>query len=322
MKYVKLLIIMSLILLGIGCSTEKKQNQKDITFSTGKNMWCGLGIIAHEKGFFTEEGLNVKTDYLAAGKYNLDALVSKSAEFATIVEVNLAYFGYTGNTSVQTIASLVNSTSSGIVALRSSGIEKPEDIKGKRLALSPGTTSDMFANRFLEKYGMSADNVEIRQIQPAAMEGAILSKGVDAASTWDPHIYSISTKLGEDAIVFRDPEAYTGYLNLAVRKDWALENKETVLAFLRALQKADKFAKENVEEAQIIVSRVIDLDLDVVKSTWADHNLGVTFDKQVLLNAMTSEGKWIQATNDDFKDKEVPDYSRFLESSYFMKVNK
>ena len=209
MKQFKIFVLLGLIVLIIGCSSEQKQTTKELTFSTGKNMWCGLGVIAHEKGFFKEEGLSVRVQYLAAGKYNLDALVSNSAEFATIVEVNLAYFGYTGNTSVVTIASLVNSTSSGIVARRSSGIEKPEDLKGKRLALSPGTTSDMFANRCIEKYGLSSDNVDIRKIQPLAMEGAILSDGVDAASTWDPHIYSISTKLGEDAIVFRDAEDET-----------------------------------------------------------------------------------------------------------------
>lgn len=302
------------------CNNHKpKSSEKElskVTFATSKNMWCGLGLIAYEKGFFKKEGLDVDIKFLDAGRYCLDALVSNSSDFATIVEVNIAYFGYTGNTSIINIASIVSSTSSGIIANKSSGIEKPEDLKGKKLALSPGTTSDIFANRFIAKYGISQNEIDIRKIQPLAMQGAMVSGGVDAASTWDPHIYNISKSLGDNVIVFRDPEVYTGYMLVAVKKEWAAENKETVFAFIKALKKAEQFARINIGEAQQIVATTINLDLEIVKATWDDHKMILKLDKNELLKAIRSEGEWFYENMEGYKDKEIPDYSIFIDDKY------
>lgn len=321
----KIILILGIVVIFLSCNNKTKNSSEDlnkVTFATSKNMWCGLGLIANEKGFFKDEGLDVDIKFLDAGRYCLDALVSNSTDFATIVEVNTAYFGYTGNTSVINIASIVSSTSSGIIANKSAGIEKPEDLKGKKLALSPGTTSDIFANRFIEKYNISSDEVDIRKIQPLAMQGAMTTGGVDAASTWDPHIYNISKSLGENTIVFRDPEAYTGYMLVAVRKDWANENNETVISFIKALKKAEQFAKTNIGEAQQIVATAINLDIEIVKATWQDHNMILKLDKAELLNAISSEGMWFHENMDDYKDKTVPNYSIYIDDRFIKEALK
>ena len=323
MKKLNILIFLSLILL-IACNYSNSNKQKKVTqvsFATSKNMWCGLGLIAYDKGYFKGEGLDVKISYLESGRYCLDALVSNSTDFATIVEVNISYFGFTGNKSIIDIASLVSSTSSGIIALKSRGINKPEDLKGKKLAFCPGTTSDIFANRFIEKHGVKATEVNFQKIQPLAISSAVISGSVDAASTWDPHIYNISKSLGKDAIVFRDPDAYTGYLTLAVRKDWAYANKETVISFLRALKKADLFAKEHKEEAQVIVSQMINLDIEVVKATWDLHNMELKLDKDEMLKAVNLQGIWINQTMEEYKGKAIPNYTEYFDSKFIDELN-
>lgn len=314
-------IVVALINKGIIFSNQEQSNVT-VKFATSKNMWCGLGLIASDKGFFEDEGLDVQVTYLDAGRYCLDALVSNSTDFATIVEVNISYFGFTGNKSVIDIASMVSSTSSGIIALKSKGITKPEDLKGKSLAFSPGTTSDIFANKFIEKHGILSSEVNFQKIQPLAMTGAVTSGSVDAASTWDPHIYNISKILGDDAIVFRDPDAYTGYLTLAVREDWAYKNKDIVISFLKALKKAEKFAKEQKEEAQIIISRMINLDIEIVKATWDLHNMELVLDKEVMLRAVNSQAVWITNTMDDYKGKSIPDYSNYFDTYFLNEINK
>lgn len=321
-KLSMLLFVTSLsIYLLSGCSNEEIQNKK-IYFSTSRNIWCSLGLIANEKNYFKEEGLDVEVKYLDAGRYCLDALVSKSVDFATIVEVNIAYYGYTGDKSVEIIASLVNATASGIVARKSSGIHSPEDLKGKKLALSPGTTSDIYANWFLEKHGMTASDVNLVKIQPQAVVGAVTSGSVDAASTWDPHIYNIKKILGDDILDFRAPEVYTGYLNLAIRKDWGKENAATVESFLKALKKAEKFVQENTAEAQEIISRVINLDKDIVEGTWKYHNMDLKLNKEEMLNAITKIGAWAHTSMDGYNDKQLPDYSSYVNDEYLKNIIK
>jgi ABC-type nitrate/sulfonate/bicarbonate transport system substrate-binding protein len=321
----KLITLVILILIGIilfKVCTQNDNKVKQVNFATSKNMWCALGLIANENGYFADEGLKVNIKYLDAGKYCLDALVSNSVEFATIVEVNIAYYGFTGDTSVEIIASLVNSTSSGIVVRKSSNILKPEDLKGKTLAFSPGTTSDIFANWFLEKYNLSSSNVELMKIQPNAIVGAMTSKSIDAASTWDPHIYNIKKIMGNDIIEFRDSSVYTGYLNLAIRKKWGSQNSETVEAFLRALKKAELFVKNNKGEAQKIISKVINLDLEIVKGTWQYHDMELKLNKTQMTNAINKIGQWAIKSMENFKNKKLPNFQNYVNDSYLKEINK
>ena len=318
-KYITIIVFLALSIFGCKNKTDSSE-LTEVTFATSKNMWCGLGLIAYEKEYFKEYGLDVDIKFLDAGRYCLDALVSESAEFATIVEVNTAYFGYTGNTSIINIASIVSSTSSGIIANMSNGIEKPEDLAGKILALSPGTTSDIFANRFIEKYKLSRKNIELRQIQPIAMHGAVVSGGVDAASTWDPHIYNINKSLSGNGIVFRDPEIYTGYMLVATRKEWASKNKSTVTSFIKALKKAEQFAISNVNEAKMIVSNIINLDFEIVSATWEDHVMTLKLDEKELLEAIKSEGTWFNQNLEEYKNQEVPDYEPYIVDDYLMEA--
>jgi len=309
------LLLFSAFLIFSGCTKQNNQLTKT-TLATSKNMWCTLSLIANEKGYFKQEGLDVDVKYLEAGRYCMDAVVSGSADFGNVVEVNVGYLGFTGNENVSIIGTIVSSTSSAIVARKSSGISKPEDIKGKRFALSPGTTSDIFANRFLAKYKFSTKDVDLRKIQPLAMQGAVVAKEIDAASTWQPFVYNISKAIGNDAVVFKDPEIYVGYENIAVRRDWATKNTETVKAFLRAIKRAEDFVRNNLDEAQKTISTTINLDLEIVKATWDEYNITLTLNDKTLVNDITAIGKWINQTQEGYKDKALPDYQKYVDRTY------
>ena len=315
----EVLCLFLVLLISTGCQRGTKQPAK-VTLATSKNMWCALSLIAYEKGYFKDEGLDVDLKYLEAGRYCMDAVVSGSADFGNVVEVNVAYLGFTGDENNCIIGTIVSSTSSAVVARKSSGISRPEDVKGKRLALSPGTTSDIFANRFLAKYKYTNRDVDVRKIQPLAIQGAVVAKEVDAASTWQPFVYNISKALGDDAVIFKDSTIYIGYENVAVRRGWAAKNPQTVTSFLKALRKAESFVKDNVSESQTMISRAINLDSAIVKATWGEYNMSLTMDDGTLTDAIGSIGRWIQ-TQEGYVDKPLPDYHKYFDRSYFDAMN-
>ncbi len=291
--------------------------QSKVTLAASKNPWTSLALIADAKGFFADEGLDLSIAYQDGGRYCMDALVSNSAEFATIVEVNVSYLGFTGNKNVTVIGSIVKSTSTGIIARRSAGIENAGDLRGKTLAFSPGTGSELYALRFLEKYGIKPEEVEMRKMQPNAIQGAVVAKEIDAACTWDPFIENSRRSLGDDAITFFDPEVYLGYMHIAVRSDWAVEHPEEVKAFLRAVKRAGELVATNPSEAQTIVAEKTAMDLDLVKSIWPLFSFGLSMDPTN--SAGTAEGVaiLIKANNPDFSDKPMPDYSQYFDDQYF-----
>ncbi len=312
-------VLMSGILV-TACSERSKDTPKPqtkVTLAASKNLWTSLALIAKAKGYFAEEGLDVTVAYQDGGRYCMDALLAKSADFATVVEVNVAYIGFAGNNNVSVVGSIVESTSCGIVARKSAGIHTPADLKGKSLAFSPGTGSELFAVRFLTANGMAREDVQLRKLQPKAIQGAMVAKEVDAAATWDPFIENSRRALGDDAVTFFDPKAYVGYMHVAVRRDWAAQNPETVKRFLRATKRASEFIEAEPAAAQGLLAQETAMDLDLVQAIWGYFDFRLSMDSPKLATAVADVAALIKANEEAFKDKPMPNYGAFFDDLFF-----
>lgn len=322
-KFALVPLLVTVLTIGIlvtACSEQPQgvsQPQAKVTLAASKNIWTSLVLIAKAKGYFAEEGLDVTVAYQDGGRYCMDALVANSAEFATVVEVNIAYIGFAGNHNVSVVGSIVESTSCGIVARKSAGILTPADLKGKSLAFSPGTGSELFAIRFLTANGMTPEDVQLRKLQPKAIQGAIVAGEVDAAATWDPFIENSRRALGEDAVTFFDPKAYVGYMHVAVRRDWAAQNPETVKGFLRATKRASEFIQVDPAGAQDLLAKETAMDLDLVKAIWGYFDFRLSMDSSKLATAVADVAELIKANEEAFRDKQTPDYMEFFDDQYF-----
>lgn len=293
---------------------------KTVSIATSTNVWCALPLIAKERGFFEENGLDVKINIQDGGRYCMDALLGGSVDFANVVEVNVAYLGYTGNEDVRVVANVVDSTSMAIVGWKTSGINTPKDLENKRFGFTPGTQGEIFAARFFAKNGIKMGAANIRKLQPKAIPVSIGAHEIDAASTWEPFVNSALKAMGGNGVVFRDPEAHRGYMHLAVRQGWAQKNRGQVVEFLKALKEAEEFISGNPNEAQAILAQKMGLDLPTVKSIWNYYNIRLTFDRPRLVDATTAVGTWIKQSQESYATKPLPDYGRYYDDSYFQDV--
>ena len=330
-------ILVSFVVVSAGCGrrTEPGASAPSLTrahvsttpsvtrvrLSTSKNAWCSLTLIADSKGYFREEGLNVELSYTDGGRYCLDALLSDSADLGNIVELNLAFLGFSGNKTVVVVANTVKSTAMGIVARKSSGIEKLSDLAGKRLAFTPATQGDLFVHRLFKKNNMDLATVQVQKLQPKAIAPALASGAIDAASTWEPFLYACMRTLGTNAIIFRDPNAHVGYMHLAGRTVWVKQNPDAVKAALRAFRKAELFASAHPEEAQVLVAKLINADVKEVKDTWQYHQLQLTLDAGELINAIKVCGEMIQSGDPEYASKTLPDYTAYVDATSFNAVD-
>jgi ABC-type nitrate/sulfonate/bicarbonate transport system substrate-binding protein len=300
-----------------GCekSTKPKPQSISVSLATGKNIWCCLVLVAKEKGFFEEEGLNVSLNYQDAGRYCMDALLSKSVDFAAVVEANIAYVGFTGNRSPVVVAEIVAS-SCGIVARKSKSIGKEADLRGKSIAYTPATGAEPFLFRFLAKHGIQNQEVKLRKMQPKALQPALVAGEVDAAATWEPYIYNCIKAMRGDAIEFRDPDAFTGYMMLAVRREWAGQKKDIVTAMLRALRRAETFVVSNQSETKNLLARKLEMDMKDVEGIWPYFEIKLRMNKPALIRAIRYVGENARATDPDFADKALPNYDDYVDESF------
>ena len=81
---------------------------------------------------------------------------------------------------VKIIAPVLQTNGFAIISLEQTGIKAPRDLVGKRVAVQPGTAQTTLLDPIFAANGIDKAKVDIVNIDPAALVGALLEKKVDA----------------------------------------------------------------------------------------------------------------------------------------------
>ena len=88
-------------------------------------------------------------------------------------------------------------SSEALVTRNGSGIEKPADLKGKRIAVPIGSTAHFSLMGSLKMYGLTEKEVTVVGMSPAEIAAAWAQNAVDAAFVW----YPVQAKIRENGKV-------------------------------------------------------------------------------------------------------------------------
>ena len=231
--------------------------------------------IALERGFFEKHGLDVEIARPYAT--GVDALNALQAGESEIVQVGVPMIGavlrgmdlvalgnYSGNAT-----KLGSDATMALIASESSGIRKGDlsSLRGKKIAASFGTINHLYALALLEKAGLTPNDVTLVNTPPPDMTVALLAKGIDAFSGWDPWpIVALKDVPGAVEIIRGgDVISYLGF-NVALRP-WVEKNGERIEKFLTAVAEADKWMRANPKQAGQVATRWIPgLKVDVAET--------------------------------------------------------
>jgi ABC-type nitrate/sulfonate/bicarbonate transport system substrate-binding protein len=277
-----------------------------LTWGGPKNVSM-LPILADEKGYFKDAGLAARPNYLQTGKIAMDALVSKDLDLAVIVDTNVAFVGFQQGADIRVIASIMEKTDDAIIARRDAGINSPKDLEGKKLAILTGTTSHRFADLFIAANHLDRKKIELINLTPAGIQAGLLKGDLPAGSIWQPFRYNVLQKLGAGAVQFENKGIYRAEVLLAVRGDWLAKNRAAAEAFVKALLRAETFARQDPAGAIGILAPKIGLDPPTLKAIWGEYDLTVRLPSS-LVATFDDEASWIKRTQPGFADKAIPVY--------------
>ncbi len=221
--------------------------------------------IALERGYFEKHGLDVTIARPYAT--GVDALNALQAGESEIVQVGVPMIGavlrgmdlvalgnYSGNAT-----KLGSDATMALIARGDSGIVKGDlkSLKGKKIAASFGTINHLYVLALLEKAGLTPNDVTLVNTPPPDMTVALLAKGIDAFSAWDPWPIVAQKDVPGAIEVIRggDVISYVGY-NVALR-GWVEKNGPTIEKFLAAVSEADQWMRANPKQAAQVATRWI-----------------------------------------------------------------
>ena len=312
--------IVVVVLLGIGTWLVQKQLSPSPKY-TGPVKSAVLGVevgmlpaavwVAENKGYFLEEGLDLTIKGFDSGRLSLLAMLNdRSVDISTVAPTPIMFNSF-ARQDFLIFATFVHSDDDiKVIARKDKGISTIEDLKGKKIGTPAGTTGQFFLAAFLTYNGLPASEVEVVDIRPSQLPGALESNEVDAIVIWEPHAYNARQLLQNRVTRLPSSEVYRTTFNFMVMKDYALDNPEILKRFLLAIDRATTFIKDHKEESQELIANRLKLDRKVITALWDDFVFEVSLDQSLILT-LEDEAKWAIKNNLTDKTK-VPNYLDFI----------
>jgi ABC-type nitrate/sulfonate/bicarbonate transport system substrate-binding protein len=299
-----LLLALSLIVLpscGRASSSKSRVEAMRVTIAVGTGQPNAPIYVAHEEGFFRDEGLDDTVTGYGSGPLALDALFSGKADFAGCAETALTRAVLDGKAPivVGTIDEAADTVS--LVARKDRRISTAGDLRGKRVGILAGTASDFFLHIFLVTSGVDPKAVTVVPLQPNELVPALLQGRVDALSGFAQYIVQAQDGLGSNAVLLTRPGLYTALLEIVVRDDTARKQSDVVVRFLRAVARAEDFIESHPAEAQAITAKSTGIPEPSVQKGWGVNHFTLALD-QTLILALEEESRWMsgKTTPPDF----------------------
>ncbi len=225
-------------------------------FRVGINAWPGYEFIylAQEKGFYRDEGLEARVIEFSSladcrrafERGQIDALG------ATVVEVLQA-----SDQSDRTpqIIQIVDTSHGADVIIAQPGITNAAGLRGRKIGVELASVGVYVLARGLETIGLSLGDVTAVSMDQTSMEAAFRRHELDAMVTYPP----FSIKLQRDRLadtLFSSAEIPGEVIDVIAADAEVIRHRpRDIERFVRAYQKAIRYARDHPAEAHAIMAR-------------------------------------------------------------------
>ena len=181
-----------------------------------------------------------------------------------------------------------------IVARKSAGIHRIEDLKGKRITTPRNTSAHYFLVKMLATAHLSETAVTLVTINPSTEMSTALKDGrVDAVSMWEPESERAIAAVGSDAIVFQDRHVYRELFNLNTSVEVLADSakRRAIVELLRSVIASSEQIRQRPQQYWPLIAGKLNYTPETVSKSWPNlrYASGLVPD---LLDVMVEEEMW------------------------------
>ena len=273
--------------------------------------------VADDQGYFAAEGLTLKINDVIGGHRALHQLFDGNADLVTSSEAVIMFNSFQ-RSDYAVIATFVSSDDDvRAIVGEGGGISQAKQLAGKSVGTVVGSAGHYYLDTLLLLNGVDPKSIQVRNLQPEAMAGALRRGEVDAVVIWELIAFKILDSV-PGAKVLPKSGAYKLTFNLVINKKTQGVHDEELVKLLRALDRAEKFIQSNPAIAQKILRERLEVDQAFIDSIWPRYQFRLTLN-QSLIATLEGEARWARQER-HVKAGHSPNYLDFIYSSPLRRV--
>jgi NitT/TauT family transport system substrate-binding protein len=226
--------------------------------------------LGKEKGFFTEQNLDITIQNTAGGAESVPGVVSGNYQFAFANMISLL-LAYSKGLPLKVIAAGNFSTGKaedfgGILVPADSPIKTLKELEGKTLTVNQiNNIGGVTVRAAMRKAGGDPDKIKFIEVRFPEMPAALAQKRVDAAWVVEPFL-TVARSQGATVLSWNFAETAPSLLiaSYFTTSEYAQQNPDIVKRFTAAINKSLTYASEHPDEARAILLTYTKIDKAIV----------------------------------------------------------
>ncbi len=272
-------LLISATLIGLLPSSALFAAEKPKTINIDWSTYNPVSMVLKDQGLlekeFAKDGIAIRWVQTVGSNKALEFLNAGSIDFGATAGSAALVSKINGN-PIKSVYVYSQPEWTALVTRKDTSINKIEDLKGKRVAVTRGTDPHIFLVRALQSVGLTEKDVTTVLIQHADGKTALIRGDVDAWAGLDPMMAQAEVEDGA-RLFYRNKAANTwGILN--VREEFLKDHPDLVKRVLAVYEEARKFSLANYNEEKKSFQAATKLS-DAVADKQLKERTTITFNK-------------------------------------------
>ena len=257
--------------------------------------------VADARGLFAAEGLEASVTYSESGKDNLARLRAGKSDFALmaltpLVLDRLADADPGRPDDPVILASLLQSYElTAVVAGPRTGIERPADLRGHRIAFERGTNTEFVWWLFAQFHGIDRTSVETISMRFSEAPEAVASGRVAAAVLPEPWVSRLQARFERSGTGtprrFDTRHLYAGRWVVVTTRGHVARHRNACRRVLAAYRRAVEFIERSPTQAISLHAESVGTNADGLFERWEtlDYDLNLDW---ALIASLQAQARW------------------------------
>jgi ABC-type nitrate/sulfonate/bicarbonate transport system substrate-binding protein len=274
------MVLSAVFAVSVASSVAAAPKKDKYLFLTGSTPQFAAPVVAVEKGWCKDMGLDVEIRKFTSGGVAAQSFIAGQGDFMDTGDWPAVRTWLLTQDKDDPIVGLAPDAYYGdlTVIMAKSEIKDPKQLKGKKIGVWLGTTSEFFAGLYLDKHGVPLDSVKYVNVQPAEMVPALDSGDLDAFVMWQPFGWKSQEVSGNKVHELSTAEGYfTEFVVVSTHKSLLDNDPDAAKVMIQCMKKGGEWAAKNQQEASKIVGDFFKIPPETVMKMISVMNMDPTF---------------------------------------------